>query len=107
MRVRRGQPKLDIFLSLCHHVAEFMTEHDGGNFKAFFSHEDSGALGLYLMTDAAAFDFALSAKLAEAVAPFIERGVLDSVMLLPASSPEELGAFFDPQSAFRVEIEHA
>jgi hypothetical protein len=84
-----------------------MAQHDDRKFKAYFSHEGGGALALYLVTDVEAVDFTLSAKLAEHVAPFVERGLLDGVMLLPASTPEELSAFFDPRSAFRVEIEHA
>jgi hypothetical protein len=106
-RVKRTQPKLDLFLNLCHDVARFMAEQDGGNFKAFFSPLGNGALSLYLMTDAEAYDFELSAKLAKHVAPFIERGLLDSVMLVPASTHEELGAFFDLETAVCVEIKHA
>jgi hypothetical protein len=75
-----------------------MAEH-GANFKAFFGPTGDGMLGLYLMTEAEAYDFELSAKLSEHVAPFVERGLLDSVMLLPKSSPEELGAFFDLELA--------
>jgi hypothetical protein len=106
-RAKRPQPKLDLFLSLCQHVAAFMAEHDGGNFKAFFAHKGSGALGLYLMTDAEAYDFELSEKFAEYVTPYVERGLLDSVALVPKSTPEELGAYFDLETAFRVEINHA
>ena len=106
-RSRRQQPKVDIFLNLFHHIADFIAENDGGNFKAYFSPTGRGALRLYLVTETEAFIFALSAKLTDYVAPFVERGVLDGVMLLPASSPEELGAFFDLETAFRFEIKDA
>lgn len=98
-RSKRTQTKLDVFLSLFRHVANFMTEHDGGNFKAFFVPKGDGTLGLYLMTEAEVYDFKLSAKLSAHVAPFVERGLLGSVMLVPKSSSEELGAFFDLESA--------
>jgi hypothetical protein len=106
-RTKRAQPKLDLFLSMCHNMAAFMEEHDGRRFQAYFSRSDDGSLGLYLMTDAEAYDFELSAKLAEFAAPYVERGLLSSVTLLPASSQEELAAFFDPDSALRIEMEHA
>jgi hypothetical protein len=92
---------------MCRDIAAFMTENDGRAFTAYISHEGSGSFCLYLMTDAEAYDFALSAKLAEFAGPYIERGLLDSVSLLPASSPEELEALFDPSSAVRIEISHA
>jgi hypothetical protein len=44
---------------------------------------------------------------AEFAAPYIERKWLTSVTLLPASTPEELAAFFDPRKAGRVEIRNA
>ncbi len=91
---------------MCEHLALFMREHGGREFKAFFS-RDSGTVGLYLVTTAEAYDFELGDKLAEFAAPYIERGLLSSVTLLPASTPEELTAFFDPMKAVRVEIEHA
>jgi hypothetical protein len=106
-RTRRGQPKLDLFLNMCQHVDAFMEEHDGRRFQAYFYRSGDGSLGLYLMTDAKAYDFDLSAKLAEFAAPYIVRGLLSSVNLLPASSQEELAALFDPNSALRIEMEHA
>jgi hypothetical protein len=104
-RAKRHQSKP--FLSMCQAVVGFMSKHDGHNFKAFFSQEGSGNVCLYLMTDAEAYDFELSEKLAEFAAPYIERGLLDGVMLVPASSPEELRAFFDPDSAVRIEFGNA
>jgi hypothetical protein len=91
---------------MCEHIAMFMQENDGGEFKAFFS-RDGGTVGLYLLTTAEAYDFELGDKLADFAAPYIERGLLSSVTLLPASTAEELAAFFDPTKAVRVEIEHA
>ena len=68
---------------------------------------DGAAINLYLLIKAEAYDFTLSGKLAEFAAPYIERGLLDSATLLPASSPEEQKAFFDPETAWRIEIRHA
>jgi hypothetical protein len=98
-RAKRAQLKFDLVFSLFRHVADFMAQHQGANFKAYFSYEGNGSLALYLMTDTEAYDFNLSTKLAEYVAPFVERGLLGRVMLVPASTPEELGAFFDLESA--------
>jgi hypothetical protein len=98
-RAKRSQPKPHGVFSLFLQVAAFMEQHGGCGFKAYFSPEDGGALALFLMTDAEAYDFDLSKKLAEHVGPFVERGLLSRVMLLPASTPEELGAFIDLESA--------
>ncbi len=105
-RRRRKQSHLEGMLRLCEQIAEFMRKNGGEEFKAFFS-RDGGAVGLYLMTTAEAYDFELGDRLAEFAAPYLERGLLGSVTLLPASSPEELAAFFDPARAIRVEIRHA
>jgi hypothetical protein len=91
---------------MCEELALFMQEHDGGKFKAYFS-RDGGAIGLYLVTTDKAYNFDLGDKLAEFAAPYIERGLLNSVTLLPASTPEELAAFFDPWKAVMVEIKQA
>lgn len=91
---------------MCEHLAQFMHENEGGEFKAFFS-RDGGTVGLYLMTTAEIYDFALGDKLAEFATPYIERGMLGSVTLLPASTLEEIAAYFDPKKALRVEINHA
>ena len=66
---------------------------------------DNGASGLYLVTTSEAYNFELGDKLAEFAAPYIERGLLGSVALLPAFTPEQLAAYFDPRKAMRVEIE--
>jgi hypothetical protein len=91
---------------MCQHVAAFMKAHNGGGFQAFIS-RSGGGLRLFLMTGAEAYDFDLSAKLAEFAGPFIENGLLDGITLLPASTPEEMEAFFDPDEALRVAIEDA
>lgn len=103
---KRSKPVLDLFVGMCQDIAAFMKGHNGRDFKAFFAHEGS-SLSLYLMTESEAYDFDLSAKLADFAGPYIERGLLDSVSLIPASSPEELAALFDPDSALRIEIENA
>lgn len=83
-----------------------MLENNGGEFKAFFT-RDGGTVGLFLTTKAEKYDFDLADKLAEFAAPYIERGLLGSVTLLPASTPEELAAFFDITKALSVEIRNA
>jgi hypothetical protein len=103
---RRKQSQLEVMLRLCERIAEFMRKNGGAAFKAFFA-RDGGAVGLYLMTTAEAYDFELGDRLVEFAAPYIERGLLGSVTLLPASSPEELAAYFDPTRAIRVEIRDA
>ena len=105
-RSRRRQPRIDLFLEMCHRVLEFAGAHARQGVEVFFA-IDGESSGLYLMTKAEAYDFDLSRKLTEFAAPYIERGLLDSVTLLPASSTEELEAFFDPQKALRVEIKNA
>ena len=92
---------------MCQHVAIFMAEHTDRKLKAFFSHQGRNSFGLFLMTETEVYDFDLSDKLADFAGPYIERGLLDSVTLLPACSPDELTAFFDPTSAVRIEIDHA
>jgi hypothetical protein len=106
VRSRRRQSQVDVVLRLCERIARFMQENEGGEFKAFFS-RDRGIVGLYLVTTAETYDFALGDKLTEFAAPYIERGLLGCVTLLPASSPDELSAYFDPKKALRVEIDHA
>lgn len=84
-----------------------MQEQDGQkDFEVYFA-RDGGSISLYLMTKAEVYDFELSRKLADFAAPYLERGLLDSASLLPASSAEELEAFFDPKTALRVEFQHA
>jgi hypothetical protein len=105
-RGRRRQSELDVVLRMCENIATFMEENNGRDFQAFFS-RDGNAIGLFVVTTSEAYDFELGDKLAEFVAPYIERGLLSSVTLLPASNPEELAAYFDPKKALRVEIGHA
>ena len=106
VRSRRRQSPFDSVLRMCEHIAAFLHENDGGEFKAFFS-RDGGIVGLYLLTTSEPYDFNLADKLAEFAAPYIERGLLGSVTLLPASTPQELAAYFDPNKALSVEIRNA
>jgi len=99
-------PQINLFLKMCEHLFEFMQEQDGRDVEVFFA-RDSGSISLYLMTKAEAYNFDLSRKLSEFAAPYIDRGLIDSATLLPASSHEELEAFFDPKRALRIEIQHA
>ena len=105
-RPRRRRPHFEVVLRMCEQIAAFMQEHDGSKFKAYFS-RNGGVIGLYLVTMAEAYDFDLADKLAEFAAPYLERGLLSSVTLLPASTPDELTAYFDPRRAIRVGIEEA
>ena len=106
VRHRPRHSQLDVMMRMCEHIASFMQENDGGEFKAFFS-RDCGTVGLYLVTTSPVYNFELADKLTEFAAPYIERGLLNSVTLLPASSPDELAAYFDPMKALLVEIRHA
>jgi hypothetical protein len=105
-RPRRLHRHLSLFLKICEQVAAFMEEHSGEVFEAFFA-RDGRSINLYLLARSEAYNFDLSRQLAEFAAPFIEQGLLDSATLLPASSNEELEAFFDPKKALRIEIQHA
>lgn len=102
----RKKSQFDAVLRMCEQMAVFMQEHNADKFKAYFT-RDSGMIGLYLVTTNEAYDFDLSDKLADFASPYIERGLLNSVMLLPASTPDELTAYFDPRTAIRVEIEES
>jgi hypothetical protein len=102
---RRRKFQVDVVLRMCEQIAHFMKQHDGASDTAYLSC-DRGAVGLYLLTKAEVYDFELSDKLAEFAGPYLERGLLDSFMLLPACSPDEMTAFFDPNSAVRIEIDH-
>jgi hypothetical protein len=103
---RRSPSKLELFLRLCQDIGTFMKEH-GGNLRAFLSDKRGGKFGLYVVTEVEVYDFALGDKLAELAGPYVGRGLLESVTLLPACSPDELTAFFDPNSAMRIEVDHA
>jgi hypothetical protein len=83
---------------MCEQIVAFMRQNAGGEFQAFFS-RDGGTVGLFLVTTAEAYDFELGDKLAEFTVPYIERGLLTGVTLVPKSTPEELAAFFDPAKA--------
>ena len=89
-------------LRLCERIVEFLEENNAQGFKAYI------ALGndspeLYVVTQSATLDFELGDKLSEFAAPHIERGLLGSATLLPASTPEELAAYFDLNKTIRIE----
>lgn len=102
----RRRAGLDLVLRLCQDVARFLHDHGQDRIQAFFS-RNRGSVGLYVVSAAESYDFALGDRLAELAAPYIERGLLSSVTLLPSCTPEELTAYFDTTSAIRVEIGHA
>lgn len=91
---------------MCDHLAAFMEENGAQDCKAYIS-VGTPTTGLYLVTKKEAYDFDLGDKLAEFAIPYIERGLLSSVTLLPASTPEQLTAYFDPKKAIRLECERA
>ena len=84
----------------------FVEENGAQDCKAYIS-VGTPTIGLYLVTKKEAYDFDLGDKLAEFAIPYIERGLLSSVTLLPASTPEQLTAYFDPKKAIRLECERA
>jgi hypothetical protein len=66
----------------------------------------NGTPELYMVTQSEAYDFELGDKLSEFAAPYIERGLLGGASLVPASSPEELAAYFDLNKVIRIERVH-
>jgi hypothetical protein len=98
--------ELDAFLRMCEQIGTFMQEQSGKHFNAYFS-RDGDVIGLFVVTAAEVYDFELGDQLAEFAAPYIEHGLLNSVTLLPKSTPEELAAYFDPMTAVRVEMNHS
>ncbi len=81
---------------MCEHIAAFMHENDGGEYKAFFS-RDGGVVGLYLLTTSEQYNFELADKLAEFAAPYIERGLLSSVTLSSRLHARRIGRLLRPQ----------
>ena len=63
----------------------------------------SGTPELYMVTQSSPYDFDLGDKLSDFAAPYIERGLLSGSSLVPASSPEELAAYFDLGKVIRIE----
>ncbi len=103
---RRGYSPFRLLWHLCEMLGNLMEQNGGRDFNVYLS-RDGRAVGLYVTTTGEAYDFELGDQLAELAAPYIERGLLDSVTFLPSSTHEELAAFFDPDKAVRVEIKHA
>ncbi len=103
-RPRRRQTQFDLVIRMCEDIAMFMEANETQNSKAYIS-LGNGQPDLYLVTTKEAYDFDLGDKLAEFAASYIERGLLGSVTLLPASTPEQLAAYFNPKKAIRIEIE--
>lgn len=92
-------------LRLLERIIEFMKENSLQDGTAYI------ALGndtpeLYLVTQSKACDFELGDKLSEFAAPYIARGLLGNASLIPASSPEELAAYFDLNKIIRIEHVH-
>jgi hypothetical protein len=103
-RPRRKEVQIGLVLRMLEYVATFMEENGAQDCKAYVSF-GNGAVGLYLVATSKVYDFELGDKLAEFAAPYIERGLLGFVRLLPASTAEELTAYFDPRRALRIELE--
>jgi hypothetical protein len=103
-RPRRRQTQFDLVIRMCEDIAMFMEANEAQDSKAYIS-LGNGQPDLYLVTTKETYDFDLADKLAEFAASYIERGLLGSVTLLPASTPEQLAAYFNPKKAIRIEIE--
>jgi hypothetical protein len=101
MRSRRSRSGFASLLRLCEQIVAFMEENDSQDCKACIA-LGNGTPDLYLVTRSEAYDFELGDKLSEFAATYIERGLLGSVTLLPASSPDQLAAFFDLNKVVRV-----
>lgn len=100
-RAKRRKSQFEVVLGICEDVVEFMAKNEAHNCKAYFS-LGPGTVGLYLVTTSDAYDFALGDKLADFAVRYIDRGLLTSVTLLPASTPEQLTAYFDPRKTIRL-----
>lgn len=98
---RRRKSQFETVLGVCEAVVAFIGGHAPPGCQAYLA-VGPGNVGLYLLTTSQVYDFDLSDKLADFAAPYIARGLLTSVMLLPASTPEELTAYFDPAKAIRL-----
>jgi hypothetical protein len=101
---RRIRPNFNLVLRICEAIAEFMEATEAHGCKAYIAFGDGRAC-LYLATQKEVYDFELSDKLADFVSPYIKDGLLTSAVLLPASTPEELTAYFNPKQAIRIEVE--
>src|SRR5262245_52142272 len=101
-KTRRRRSGFEALLRLCEQIIEFVEEHNSQDSKAYLA-PGNGMPELYLVTQSEAYDFKLGDRLSEFAAPYIERGLLGSAALIPASSPEELAAYFDLNKAIRIE----
>jgi hypothetical protein len=101
-RLRKKRSDFDAMLRLCELIVEFLEENNAQDFKAYIA-LSNGSPELYVVTQSGAHDFELGDKLSEFAAPYIERGMLGSATLLPASMPEELAAYFDLNKVIRIE----
>lgn len=101
-RSRSRRSGFDATWRLCQQIVEFMEDNRLRECKAYIA-LGNGAPELYVVSQSEAYDFELSGKLSDFAAPYIERGLLGSAALVPASSPEELAAYFDLNKVIRVE----
>jgi hypothetical protein len=101
-RLRRKRSDFDGMLRLCERIVEFLEENTAQDFKAYLA-LGNGSPELYVVTQSETYDFELGDRISEFAAPYIERGMLGSSTLLPASTPEELAAYFDLNKIIRIE----
>jgi hypothetical protein len=104
-RSRSKRSGFNTILRLLEHIVEFMEENSLQDGTAYIA-LGNGTPELYMVTRSEAYDFELGDRLSEFAAPYIERGLLGSAVLIPASSPEELAAYFDLNKVIRIERVH-
>lgn len=92
-------------LRLLEAILKFMEENCVENGTAYIS-LGNGTPELYLVIGNEVYDFELGDKLSEFAAPYIERGLIGGASLIPASSPEELAAYFNLDKVLRIQRVH-
>ncbi len=101
-RARSKRSGFSAVQRLLERVLAFMEENHLLEATAYIT-LGNGTPELYVVTQSGAYDFELGDKLSEFAAPYIERGLLGGTSLIPASSPEELAAYFDLGKVIRIE----
>lgn len=61
-------------------------------------------LSLIAVGTSESYDFALSEEFSEFSSAYVVNGILAEAKLLPSNSTEELAAFFNPESALRIQL---
>lgn len=104
-RSRGKRSGFKTILCLLEQINKFMAEHSPQDSTAYIA-LGSSTPELYLVTQSGAYDFELGDKLSDFAAPYIARGLLGGASLIPASTPDQLAAYFDLSKVIRIERVH-